>query len=190
MIYAPNQQQPSRSMTLVVRTTGNPEDFAPLARSLVRALDPQLPLLNVRTMRRLLFDRLKDWLLMDTLMAAFAGFALLLTAIGIYGVIAYAVGQRRQEIGVRIALGATSAEVVRLVLRKSALLVLAGVGIGMPLALAACRLMSSLLFGVNPFDAAIFTAVPFLLLAVALCASYLPARSAARVDPLTALRSE
>lgn len=190
LMYFPREQASSRNMTLVLRTTDQPENMAPAVRGVIRSLDPQLPILSLRTMRKVLFDKLMNQLLMDSLMGGFACFALLLTAIGVYGIIAYSVSQRRQEMGVRIALGATRSEILVLVIRRCLLLVLAGVAVGLPLAIAAGRLLSSLLFGVSPADITVFAAAPALLLIVALCASYMPARTATRIDPVTALRSE
>jgi putative ABC transport system permease protein len=124
------------------------------------------------------------------LLAIFAATALVMAAVGIYGVLAYGVSRRTQEIGIRMALGAQTRDVLRLIGREGLVLALIGIGVGLVGALALTRLMSSLLFGVSPTDATTFAVVPVLLAAVALAASYLPARRAARVDPTVSLRYE
>jgi ABC-type antimicrobial peptide transport system permease subunit len=124
------------------------------------------------------------------LLTIFATVALILGAVGIYGVIAYTVSQRRQEIGVRMALGASKEDVLRLVVRQGATLAVIGVTIGLAAALATTRVLKNMLYGVSATDAATFVIVPLVLMAVALLASYIPARRAARVDPMSALRAE
>jgi predicted permease len=189
-MYFAEAQSPDRAMSVVVRTAGDPTKLAGTAREIVRALDPALPVLRMRTMEEVVLDSLSQQSLMASFMAGFAAFALLLAALGIYGVIAYFVSQRTQEIGVRMALGATCRDVMSLVVRRGALLASAGVAAGMPAALWAARVMRSLLYGVSPSDLTVFVGVAALMLLIAMVASYIPARRAARVDPLLALRQE
>ena len=189
MMYLPFAQSPGPAW-VVVRTAGDPVKLAAVARGVVRALDPDVPVLRLRTMRQVVSDSLSEERLITSLVAGFSLFALALAAIGIYGVIAYSVSQRTHEMGVRFALGASSGHVLALVVRKGALLAGAGVVVGVPAALAASRVMASLLHGISPRDLTVFAGVPAVLLAVALLASYIPARRAARVDPLVALRYE
>jgi putative ABC transport system permease protein len=189
-LYRPLAQSPGRFMWVTVRTTGDPAKLAAAVRGTVRALDRDVPILKLRTMRQVVADSLSEPRLLTAFLAAFACFALLLTAIGIYGITGYAVSQRMHEMGVRVALGASSANLLQLVLSKGALLAGAGVALGIPAALAMSRVMGSLLYGISPRDLTVFVAVPVVLVAVALLASYIPARRAATVDPMVALRYE
>jgi len=175
---------------VVVRTTGDPMRLAPTVRGEVRALDRDLPVDKLKSMERVVWDAMAETRILSSILGGFALFALALAALGLYGVIAYSVSQRTHEIGVRVALGASSAEVTALVLRQGALLTAAGVAIGLPAALAASKLVASLLHGVKPHDFPVFAGVSLTLAVVALTAPYLPARRAARVDPLDALRCE
>jgi putative ABC transport system permease protein len=189
-VYSPHAQSPSSYMWITARTSGDAASLAGTARSMVRSLDRDLPLLKVRTMRQVVADALSEPRLLMSFLTGFAAFALLLAAIGIYGIVEYSVRQRMHELGVRIALGASSGDVLRLVLRKGTVLAAAGAAVGIPAVLAGSRLMGSLLYGISPRDLTVFAAVPVVLLLVALAACYVPARRAARVDPLIALRSE
>lgn len=189
-IYYPFALRPPRTLTVVVRAAGSPLDVVPLLRRQVHALDPDLPLDRLKPMGDVISEAMGDARIVTALVAGFAVFALALAAIGLYGVIAYSVGQRQHEIGIRIALGASRRQVASMVLSRGVLLSTAGVVVGMPLALWATRLLASFLFGVGLHDALVFTAVPALLLLVAGLASYLPARRAAGIDPLAALRAE
>ncbi|HUI44265.1 MAG TPA: ABC transporter permease [Terriglobia bacterium] len=189
-VYSPHAQSPSTFMWITARTSGDPGSLAGTARGAVRNFDRDLPLLKVRTMRQVVADSLSEPRLLMSFLAGFAAFALLLAAIGIYGIVEYSVRQRMHELGVRVALGASARDVLGLVLRRGAILAGVGAAVGIPLALAGSRLMGSLLYGISPRDLTVFAAVPLLLLLVALAACYLPARRAARVDPLIALRSE
>ena len=141
-------------------------------------------------MRQVVADSLLEPRLLASFLAGFAGFALALATIGIYGIVAYSVTQKMHEMGVRVALGASYSDVLALVLRKGALLVGVGMLLGIPAALAMSRVMRSLLYGISPRDLTVFAGVPALLVMVALAASYVPARRAAKVDPTVALRYE
>ena len=190
-IYRPYVQAPyPSSMILMVRTDSNPTALASAIRKEVWAIDKDVPVADVQTLAQVISESLATRRSTMLLLAAFAGLALLLGSIGIYGVVTYAVSQRTHEIGIRIALGAQMSDVLRLVIRNGMVLVLAGVGIGLAGAFALTRLMSTLLFEVRSTDALTFAIVSALLIAVALLACYLPARRATRVDPLVALRYE
>jgi ABC-type transport system, involved in lipoprotein release, permease component len=159
-------------------------------RQIIREVDPDQPVSNVATMAELLGEEASQRRMGMIMLAAFAGLALLLASLGIYGVLAYFVTQHTNEIGVRLALGASTRNILFLVLRKGMGLTLLGVVIGVAAAFGLTRLMSSLLFGVKAVDPLTFVTVPLLLAGVALLACYLPARRATKVDPLVALRYE
>jgi putative ABC transport system permease protein len=188
--YLPFRQNRSSGQYVVVRTTVDPQSIAPSVRSAVAALDPDLPISNVKTMDTMIAESVGPPRFRTLLVAVFAAVGLLLAAIGIYGVMAYAVSERTHELGVRVALGANRGDVFRLVLVEAAALAGTGVAIGIAGALATTRLMSTLLFGVTPTDASTFAAISAFLVATALFASYVPARRATRVDPMTALRAD
>lgn len=189
-ICLPFAARPPVSFTVVLATSGPPLDRAPVVRQQLRALDPSLPADRMQAMSDIVADSMADVRMATSLIGGFAAFALALAAIGLYGVIAYAVGQREHEMGIRIALGATRRQVLSLLLSRGVLLAVIGIAIGMPAALASTRVMGSLLYGVGPRDPAVFAAVPSLLLFVALLASYLAARHAAGTDPAVLLRRE
>ena len=190
-IYQPIQQAPIWGFALILKTdVADPLSLTTAVRNEVSKLDPSLPVTKVSTMEQRVATAMAPPRFRTTLIALFAGVALLLACVGIYGVISYSVTQRTHEIGIRIALGAQRRNVLRLVLGQGALLAVIGVMLGLGGAFALTRLMASLLFGVTPTDAAIFTSVPLGLTAIALLASYLPARRATKVDPLVALRYE
>jgi putative ABC transport system permease protein len=192
--YLPHAQVDYNSFSipsyLIVRAAGDPSSLAPAVRRAVYSVDPGMPAAEVRTMESLLDEMVAQRRLRMMLLAAYAGLALLLAAVGIYGVIAYFVTQRTAEIGVRMALGAQAGDVLRFVLRQGMGLALAGVGIGVITSFAATRLMKSLLFGVSATDPLTFATVALLLILVSLFACYLPARRATKVDPLVALKRE
>ena len=189
-MYFPLRQQVEYTMALVVRASSDAGRMAESVRAQVAALDPDLPAFNVSTMDELRSTSVIAQRIGGTLMSAFAGFALVLAAIGLFGVIAYAVGERTREIGIRIALGAKPREIFRLVVGQGMALALVGLLVGLPLALGMGRAVAGLLYGVAPNDFATFAGVAAMLAAVALAACYIPARRAMRVDPVIALRCE
>ena len=190
-IYVPHAQDPGWNfMALVVRTASDPAAFAATLRREVQALDKDQPVFNVRTMDDVVANSLGTRRVSMQLFAVFAGAALLLAAIGIYGVMAYSVTQRTQEIGIRMALGAQRSDVLSLVIRQGMRLTVIGVVVGVAGAFALTRLMANLLFGVGATDAGTFVWIPVLLVSVSFCACYIPARRAARLDPIKALASQ
>ncbi len=189
-LYVPLRQGPTGPMRVVVRTTSDPHAFAANLRALVTSIDEDTPVSDVRTMQQLVSASAATPHFAMLLVGLFAAVALALGAIGVYGVLAFTVSERTREIAVRMALGARTGEVLRLVLRRGLLLVLAGNAIGVASALAVTRLLSAMLFGVSAADPLTFAVVTATLIVTALAASYLPARRAARVEPMTALRHE
>jgi predicted permease len=192
-MYMPYRQADLRFYVprdLVFRTAGDPASLVGSVRQAIRAVDPDQPISDVATMEEVLGREISQRRLGMILLTAFAVLALLLASLGIYGVLAYFVAQHRNEIGVRLALGATPAKILLFVLQKGMRLTLLGVGIGLAASFALTRLMTSLLFGVNPVDPLTFAAVPVLLAVVAFLACWIPARRAAKVDPVVALRYE
>ena len=189
-LYLPMAQDVYAEMGLVIRTQGDPLSLASTLRDLVHSLDPQLPVIGTTTMERMLEEHVASRRLLMILLAIFAGAALALALLGIYGVMAHAVSQRTNEIGVRMALGAQRSAITLMFLREGAWLGVAGLGLGVAVALLATRLLDAALFSVTPTDRSTYAAVVVLMLAVGLVACYLPARRAARIDPLTAIRAE
>jgi putative ABC transport system permease protein len=188
--YEPYIQQTFPYMTLVVRTTGDPTNLNAAIRSEVLKLDKEQPTTNFKTLNEFFSISIAQQRFSVVLLGMFAVVALVLSAVGIYGVLSYAVTQRTHEIGIRVALGAGKRDVLRLVVGQGMLLTVIGVAGGLGAAFALTRLMASLLFGVTATDAVTFASVASLLLAVALLACYIPARRATKVDPLVALRYE
>jgi predicted permease len=184
-------QLPDReNMTLQFRSNGNRADYAATIGRLVREMDPQVQVVSLQMMSDVVNESLVQERFLAQLGGAFSLFALLLACVGLYGVMSYAVARRTNEIGIRMALGARSADVVRLVMRETMLLVAVGMIIGLGAALATTRLVSGLLFGLAPNDPLTIAVAVLLMIAVAALAGYLPARRASRVDPMTALRYE
>jgi putative ABC transport system permease protein len=177
-------------MDVVVRTQGRPEALLPAARSRLHDLDPELPLANVRTLEEYVSNNAAQPRLNAALLEVFAGVALLIAAIGVYGVLAYSVNQRTREIGLRMALGAQPSGVLWWIAGRGMLVSFAGIGAGLVGAYALNRVLASLLFGIQPHDSLTFVAVAVVLAAVALAACLVPARRASRVDPIVALRED
>jgi putative ABC transport system permease protein len=177
-------------MTLVIRTKGDADALLPLVRAEVRALDPSLPVFAISTMDDLVSAQLAPQRLVAGLLGGFALLALVLAVTGIYGVMAYATGQRTHEVGIRIALGAQRRNVLTMLLREGVVLVVGGAILGLLVAWPVTRLMRGLLTGVSPGDPLTFLVTTAVLVAAALGACYLPARRATRINPVTALRGE
>ncbi len=189
-IYWAEAQFPWNAMSLVVRTQGDPEQLAAAVTAKVHALDSQLAVADVKPLEAYLGDALARRRFSMTLMAGFAGLALVLTAIGLYGVMAYSVVQRTRELGIRLALGETAEAVLRGVLKRGLALLAAGILLGLAGALAFTRVLTALLYDVSPTDPMVFVAIIGLLAVVSVLSSYIPARRAARSDPMTALRAD
>jgi putative ABC transport system permease protein len=188
-VYIPQAQTPFRRRFVVARATGDAAAVAPALRGAVAELDPHLPA-AIRPMTALVDESLVALTLMGTMLGGFGVFALVLAAIGIYGLIAYSVAQRGPEIGVRMALGADTRQIGRLVAGEGLRLTLIGIAIGMLGALAAGRLLASLLFGVAPADPVTLVVAAAAFLGTAFLASAVPARRATRTDPMRALRAD
>ncbi|HEV2706870.1 MAG TPA: ABC transporter permease [Pyrinomonadaceae bacterium] len=189
-IYIPLGQEFQTGMALVARTDGDPQVALAGLRAELRAIDKQIPLFGVGTLSEQLASSLTTDRMIAVLLSVFGGAAMLLAAVGLYGVMSYAVAQRTHEIGVRMALGAQTRDILRLVVGQGMMLALIGVGLGLVAAFGLTRLLSSLLYGISATDSATFAAISLLLATVALLACYIPARRAAKVDPMTALRYE
>jgi putative ABC transport system permease protein len=189
-LYLPYLQNPSSIMNLVVRTTSDPLRWANAVRSQVWAVDKDQPLFDTKTVEDIVADSFGRQHVLASLLGTFAAVALLLAAVGIYALISHAVRQRTREIGIRMALGAQSGEVLRMILRQGMGLTLAGLFIGLFATLAAAGLLGNFLFGVKPTDPASFAGAALLLAGIALLACYIPARRAIRVDPMVALHYE
>ena len=189
-IYAPLAQSPTLRAQLVIRTDGAPNAASAAVRGEVQQLDPDIPVYSIRSMHDVIGRTLNSQRLTNLLLTSFSVLALLLAAVGIYGTMSLYVGSRKNEFGIRLALGAQPGVLLRSVLREGMLLIAAGVAIGIGGALALTRAMTSLLFEVSPTDPVVFTGVPLLLVVVALIACFVPARRASRVDPMVALRHE
>ncbi len=187
-VYVAFAQNPQPFAMLALRTTGDPLGFTRAVREQVLALDRDQPVADVRTMDDLVEDQVGERRLLTILLGSFAGVAVLLALIGIYGVIAYSVAQRTQEVGIRRALGAQQSDILRLVIGQGLALALAGIAVGLGGAFALTRVMQTLLFDVSATDPTTFAGIALFFLLVALAASYIPARRAARIDPMAALR--
>jgi len=190
-LYLPAQQTAMWGISLVIKTdVADPLSVTAAVRNEIRKLDPDLPVTQVATMEQRLSKAISQPRFRTNLIALFAVVALILACVGIYGVISYSVSQRTHEIGIRMALGARTGDVLRMVVRQAIGLAVIGVALGLAASYALTSLMSTLLFGVKPTDPPTFIATAVLLGITALVASYLPARRATKVDPLVALRYE
>ena len=188
--FVPHTQIPFSQMTMVVKTNGEPTSLVNAVQNEVHAMDRELPVFNVKTMDEYISASVAAPRFNATLLVIFAAVALILTIVGLYGVMSYSVAQRTNEIGIRMALGAQTGDVLRLIVSQGFKLVLIGLGIGLAAALALMTIISSLLFGVTTKDPFTFGAVAVLLAVISLLACYIPARRATRLDPLHALRYE
>jgi putative ABC transport system permease protein len=189
-LYMPHAQTPASGMSLAIRTDMNPRSLANVVQREVMALDPDQPIYGIRSMEELTAASVLRRRLVMLLLSLFAGIALLLAAVGIYGVMSYWVLQRVHELGIRIALGASRLDVLRMVLGQSLQVVLVGVGIGLAGAIALTRVMETLLFNVAPRDSGTFIVISLVLVAVGLAATCLPAHRATSIDPARMLRQE
>jgi putative ABC transport system permease protein len=179
-----------RGLAYVVRARMAPASLAASIRAAVRGVDPKLIVLNVRPMDTIVGDTIATRKFNATLLGLFAALALALAATGVYGVLQYSVIQRKREMGIRIAIGASSSAMIRLIVGQAVVLAAVGVAIGLAGAFALTRVIGSLLFETNPLDAVTFAASAVVLLSIAVLSSYLPARRALRIDPTIAMRSE
>ncbi|MGA7783666.1 MAG: ABC transporter permease, partial [Candidatus Acidiferrales bacterium] len=189
-IFRPIYQLPGRrssSMSVVARTPLPASLLESQIRTEIQSVDPTLPVFNIRSMTDVMDVSIAPRRFSAELVGVFAAVAMLLSSIGIYGLLAYMVGQRSREIGIRIALGAQPPDILRLILGKGLLLACAGIAIGLILSAISVRMIAGLLYGVHPFDVIVFVTVPLILLVVAFLATYIPARRATMVDPIIAL---
>jgi putative ABC transport system permease protein len=189
-MYAPFSTDLFGSMSMMVKTAGDPRDFAPIARQVMRELDPTIPAAALERLDAVISESVAPRRFSMLLLAAFALVALFLAGVGLYGVVAYAVSQRTQEIGLRMAIGAQRSDVLQMVLGGGMKLATIGVVVGLVAALWLARYVATMLFGVTPFDPVSYGVTAAVLLAVCALACYVPARRATTVDPLVALRSE
>ena len=188
--YMPHQQRPQPNMALVIRTPNDPNALAGSVRGVIKSADSDLPVFRVRTMDQFVADSMTQRKFALLLICVFACLALLLSAIGLYGVMAYSVTQRTHELGLRMALGAQASDVLKLVVKQGMLLAVVGLAIGVVGAIFLSRLMKTMLFNVSATDPLVFVGIALILAAVALLACFVPARRATKVDPMVALRYE
>jgi predicted permease len=186
-IFRPIYQQSGRSMSVVARTPLPASLLESQIRSEIQSVDPTLPVFNIRSMNDAMDVSIAPRRFSAELVGVFAAVAMLLSSIGIYGLLAYIVGQRSREIGIRVALGAQGPDIFKLILGKGLLLAGTGIAIGLILSAISARMIAGLLYGVHPMDVIVFVTVPLILLVVAFLATYIPARRATMVDPIIAL---
>ncbi|MBN2313658.1 MAG: FtsX-like permease family protein, partial [Sedimentisphaerales bacterium] len=189
-VYMPLAQECGRHMTFFIRTTGDPIHWAGAARRVIWEADESQPILYVETMDQLVLNSISVERFCAILLTVMAGVALIMALVGLYGVMAFAVTERRNEIGIRMALGANEREILGLMIKKAFILTIIGLFIGLAGALILCRCAVSMLYDISIYDPATFILVPVLLLGVAMLACYLPARRAAKIGPMEALRYE
>jgi putative ABC transport system permease protein len=189
-IYRSFRQAPPYYTTVVLRTAGDPMKFISAARAEIAAVDPNLPLYNIKPMDKVITESIVGIAYVATMMAVLGAIALVLASVGVFGVMSYSVSERAHEIGIRMSMGAQTGDILQLVLGSGMLLTGLGLAIGLPIAFVLARGMASLLFGVEAGDPFSFVGLPLILAAVAAVACYLPARRAAGLDPLRALRHE
>jgi len=189
-IYVPFRQAPPYYTTILLRTPGDPMQFISAARTEIAAVDPELPLYNIKPMDRVITESIIGMAYVATMMAVLGGIALALASVGVFGVMSYSVNERAHEIGVRMSLGAQTRDILGMVLHNGMTLTAIGLVIGLPIAFVLARALASLLFGVEATEPFSFIVLPLLLAGVAALACYLPARRAARLDPLRVLRYE
>jgi len=189
-VYVPSEQSPTRAMDVAVRTAGDPLSVAPAVMAAVRSIDRDEPIADVRTMTKSIHDSALGLNYVAALMGVFGGIALLLAAVGVYGVMAYLVSEQTQEIGVRVALGAPARSVLQMIFRRGMLTVGLGMAVGLPVAFMFAHLMASLVYGVKATDPATFIGIPIALAATAALAIYVPAQRAMKIEPTLALRYE
>ena len=189
-VYMPIAQQCRHNMTFFIRTTGDSIQWAGAARKVLWDIDPSQPILYVETMDQLVLNSISVERFCAILLTVMAGVALIMALVGLYGVMAFAVTERRNEIGIRMALGAQDKDILLLVIKKAFVLTIIGLALGLACTLAVCRLMTSLLYSISVYDPVTFVLIPVLLFTVAMLACYLPARKAAQLDPLETLRYE
>jgi putative ABC transport system permease protein len=189
-VYFSSLQSPFDAMSIVIRSTVEPNSLAASVRSAVNEVDKTVPVADIETMDRIVTESVMQPRFNMVLLGLFSAIALLLSAAGIYGVTSYTVTQRTHELGIRLALGAQLGDVLRLILKQGLVVILIGVAIGLVAAFLLTRLLKSLVFGVSTSDPMTFVSITLLLSLVALVACYVPARRATKVDPLVALRYE
>jgi putative ABC transport system permease protein len=189
-MYVPYTQKPFNFMGLVVRTTGDPIRMAPAVRGEILSIDRSQPVYDVKSMSQIVGASVSQPRLYTLLLGIFATLAVVLAAVGIYGVMSYSVTQRSHEIGIRMALGADRSDILKMVVGNGMLLAAIGMAVGLGAAFIAARVLESLLFGVGIRDVTTFISVPLLLAAIAFLSCFIPARRATRIDPMVALRYE
>jgi putative ABC transport system permease protein len=189
-VYVPFEQVPSGQFSLLIRSGSDPAMLAAAVRREILAVDPDQPVSDVRSMKEVLANSLLVRRLAVWMLASFAALALLLAVVGIYGLTSYSVSRRRQEIGIRIALGASQRSIVKMIVWHGIVTALIGIGLGAPAAFALARLMKALLFGITATDLITYIAVSVVIIAAAALASYIPVARALKIDPVVALRYE